>query len=142
MRKIFKIGTAIIIESLDGKVLLQHRDDNPYIKYPQTWVLFGGGLEKGETPVAAIKREIMEELRICLDNYEFYKDFYYEDEEEKHHQFIFHTHMDIDTNNVLLLEGDDMKYFCENEIKELKLGFNMKFILNDFFRYRELNCSR
>ncbi len=45
--------------------VLQHRDDHPGIPWPGHWGLFGGGVERGESPIHAIKREIREEL--CLD---------------------------------------------------------------------------
>src|SRR5690554_6121717 len=45
-----------------GQVLLQLRDDKPGIPYPNHWTLFGGQVEKGETPDQAIRRELQEEL--------------------------------------------------------------------------------
>ena len=50
-----------------GKLLFQLRDNNDKISNPNTWGLFGGGIEKGETPKQAIIREIKEELDITLD---------------------------------------------------------------------------
>jgi len=45
-----------------GLVLLQHRDDKPGIESPGQWSLFGGGLDQGEDPAAAMLREIEEEI--------------------------------------------------------------------------------
>lgn len=55
---------AILI--IDGRYLLQLRDDIPGIFFPAHWGCFGGGVDAGETPEMAIVREIREELGISL----------------------------------------------------------------------------
>jgi len=90
MTKLHKVGTAIIIQNTEGKILLQLRDHNFQIKYPNTWVLFGGGQENNEKPEDTIKREIMEELGLKLDDVELYKKFTYSDQDEEHLQYVFY----------------------------------------------------
>lgn len=46
----------------DGRYLVQLRDDFPHLRVPGHWGLFGGRVEKGETPKEALIRELMEEL--------------------------------------------------------------------------------
>ena len=46
----------------DGRYLMQHRDQKPGIFYPGHWGLFGGGMDPGETPLAALRRELWEEI--------------------------------------------------------------------------------
>jgi len=50
----------------NGKILLQLRDNDPRINYPNHWGLFGGEVDQGECPNKAIRRELREELGIEL----------------------------------------------------------------------------
>lgn len=52
---------GIIVLRADGAALLQHRDDIPTINDPGLWVIPGGHLEPGETPVQGAVREVAEE---------------------------------------------------------------------------------
>ena len=55
-----KVAKAIIHE--DDEFLLQLRDDDPSISYPNCWSFFGGEIELGETPWQALRRELEEEI--------------------------------------------------------------------------------
>lgn len=46
----------------DGRYIMQLRDVLPSIFYPDHWGCFGGAVGDGETPLAAMKRELGEEL--------------------------------------------------------------------------------
>ena len=49
---------------VDGRYVLQLRDDRPDIAAPGLWGLFGGLLHPGEEPEAGLARELSEELDI------------------------------------------------------------------------------
>jgi 8-oxo-dGTP pyrophosphatase MutT (NUDIX family) len=55
-------ASAAIIVLEDGRYLLQLRDDREEIWYPDHWGCFGGGVELGEDPLEALRRELREEL--------------------------------------------------------------------------------
>lgn len=55
-------AAAVIV--VDGRYLMQLRDDRPGIYYPGHWGLFGGAVEPGETPLDALRRELMEEIAL------------------------------------------------------------------------------
>jgi 8-oxo-dGTP diphosphatase len=57
------IVAGVMIE--DGRILLCHRSaDRQW--YPDVWDLPGGHVEFGETPTEALKRELVEELGVCV----------------------------------------------------------------------------
>jgi 8-oxo-dGTP pyrophosphatase MutT (NUDIX family) len=65
-----KNATAIIIDN-DNKILLLKRGDggDTSIWMPNKWSLVGGGIEKGESPERAVKREIMEETGLEIKKF-------------------------------------------------------------------------
>lgn len=60
-RTTFTTVCGIIVLRTDGAALLQHRDDIPVINDPGLWVIPGGHVEPGETPVQGAMREVEEE---------------------------------------------------------------------------------
>ncbi|MDB2324254.1 NUDIX domain-containing protein [Alphaproteobacteria bacterium] len=57
-------AVAGIIVNQYNQTLLQLRDDKLGIFFPNHWGLFGGAMEKGESPKEALVRELKEELTI------------------------------------------------------------------------------
>jgi 8-oxo-dGTP diphosphatase len=55
-------SASIAILYRENQFLLQLRDDNPKILFPGCWAFFGGHVEPGETPAAAMHRELIEEI--------------------------------------------------------------------------------
>lgn len=53
---------AALLVTPDGRYLMQHRDDVPHILLPGHWACFGGAIEPGESPEAAMRRELLEEI--------------------------------------------------------------------------------
>ena len=51
-----------MIVTPDGRYLLQQRDDDPRIPFPNAWALFGGQIEPRESPAEALVRELEEEI--------------------------------------------------------------------------------
>lgn len=60
---------AIIL--VDGRYLLQLRDNITGIFFPGCWSCFGGGVEEGESLTQALARELKEELDLSVDQSEF-----------------------------------------------------------------------
>ena len=67
--KIREVVKAVILK--EEKFLLQLRDNNPAIPYPNSLAFFGGGIYEGERHEEALKRELKEELGLCPLNLEY-----------------------------------------------------------------------
>jgi 8-oxo-dGTP pyrophosphatase MutT (NUDIX family) len=58
----FRDAAVAVIVLDDGRYLMQLRDDKKGIFYPDSWGLFGGAVDPGETAEIALRRELHEEL--------------------------------------------------------------------------------
>ena len=129
-------GVAIIIESKKGEILLLLRDDDPGISYPNHWTLVGGKVEEGETPETAAHREMLEEIGVDTD-ITFWKQY------DRQHPFaivdqhIFTGKIDIPRELLTLGEGQDIRFFNSHEIKNLKIGFELDTLLDEYFLSRK-----
>jgi 8-oxo-dGTP pyrophosphatase MutT (NUDIX family) len=59
-------SAAALIRHIDGRFLMQLRDDRADIPFPGHWGCFGGSLEPGESVEAALRRELFEELELVV----------------------------------------------------------------------------
>lgn len=104
-----------------NKYLFVLRDNKPNILYSNMWGLFGGGIEPGENPLEAIKRELNEEINIDVYNIKkiYSKKVIHEIQGKKHettvYYFIGKTNTD-DLTKVVLNEGQKALFFSLDEI--------------------------
>jgi 8-oxo-dGTP diphosphatase len=106
---------AGIILLNEGKILLQFRDNNPNITWPNSWAIFGGGIEKGETPKQAIIRELQEELDLKIENPELVLKNKFKGETRYTFKQVIK-----DISTLKLKEGKKMRFFSKEEILDLK----------------------
>lgn len=95
-----KNAVAIIVNG-DNKFLLLKRSDDPKIWMPSKWALVGGGIEKGESPEEAVKREIKEEIGLDIDK--FIKTFSIQRHKDSI-EYIFACRYDGDPTDITLNE--------------------------------------
>ena len=125
---------AAILVTPDERYLMQWRDDDPQIYFPDSFGLFGGALEEGEGPEAGLRRELLEELELGLEasgiSYfsQLVFDAIYADGTPRH-RYYFEVPIDSEVIDTLVLhEGAGMKLMTAEEIA----GECFRFIPYDF----------
>jgi 8-oxo-dGTP pyrophosphatase MutT (NUDIX family) len=122
---------GLLIESKEGRVLLQLRDDKPGIPYPNCWGTFGGQIEENETPEEAIEREIMEELEYKLSNPEYFGNFPFDGYNIYMYRII---DRDLTLDNITVKEGQGGRFFSLEEIRNADCAANCKDIVIAYFK--------
>lgn len=112
-RKLDLDSVASILWNPDLGYLLQHREDIHDIAYPGWWCLFGGAREEHETPVQAIRRELLEELELDIPEPEIFFSCAYDLNFESRYvrKFYFISYVSNDLNSrIVLNEGQGLKW--------------------------------
>jgi 8-oxo-dGTP diphosphatase len=128
-------GASIAMLNAQNEVLLFLRDDVPHIRFPNLWDLPGGIVEPGETPEQTVRREMLEEIELELKNPVLFKRYILPDRIEN----MFWERIEIDISTTRLHEGQELKWFSENQIKSMRedaLAFGFQKLLMEFFRVR------
>ena len=111
---------------------LQKRSDDAE-RNPGGLTIFGGGVEKDETPEKAMLRESKEELDFIPKNYFYIGE--YSDDYSISHYYAVEVQDDFEAS-IKIGEGDYGRFFSEEEIKnESKLSENNKKILSDLIKH-------
>ena len=111
-------------------MLLQHRDDNPAIRWPGAWAIFGGHVEEGEEPEDAARREIEEELGLRLDGPLLPV---YHGADESRERFIFAAPLPVPPEALTLMEGQGMALLSPAELDRYPVVPIHREILDGFF---------
>ena len=120
----FLVGQKCVVYNEEGKVLLLKRSDK--VSGSGRWSLIGGGLEEGEDPQEAIKREAREEAQIELSNIRLIKSVSFKEGEEN----VLINCYQAKTNSEIKLnwEHDEYKWVDKAEALEITSGANRDFI--------------
>jgi NDP-sugar pyrophosphorylase family protein len=122
-------GVSAILLNPQGEVLLQHRDDNPNIRYPGHWGLFGGSIEEGEVPYAAARREILEEIGYEIETLGLFREFVQNNKRE----FAFIGEVGPSLLNLALREGQSMDFVSPADLSKLLIRPDDRETLNSYF---------
>jgi 8-oxo-dGTP diphosphatase len=104
--------SVLILFDGESRILLQHRtEDAP--TFPNYWAFFGGGVEDGESPEQAVKRESLEELKYAVNAPRLLvaQRFIYKGDEYAKHVFV----EKYDGTILVLGEGQGMGWFLPAE---------------------------
>jgi len=116
-------AAAAIIIAEDGRYLMQLRDDIPCIFYPGFWGCFGGAVSSGEEPLAALRRELLEELEFeakdCMRFFGYDFDLSAISGQKYYRHYYLVETTETDARQFVLHEGAAMKWFSLGEILAL-----------------------
>jgi 8-oxo-dGTP pyrophosphatase MutT (NUDIX family) len=110
-------AVGALLQLSDGRYLMQLRDSNPDIFYPDHWGCFGGAVDAGEAPAAALLRELEEELGVILQPAdaarftEFTFDFGFAGDGIRTRTYFAVTLPRANTHGLILGEGADLGAF-------------------------------
>jgi mutator protein MutT len=125
---------GIILVNPKKEVLLQLRDENVTL-YPNHWTLPGGKVEKGETLEQAICREVEEELGVSLRDYSLFRKEVLESTSDKIvERYVFWGNINTALEDFRIGEGIDLRYFALEGISVLKIGFDLKPVIEEFMQ--------
>lgn len=121
---------SVIVQNMEGDVLLLLRDNQSMTIYPNHWTLIGGKVENGETPEMAALRELESETgyRTRLSFWKRY--------ERQHPLFVVDQYIytgKVDAGGMLVI-ARDLQFFKPYDIKYLKIGYGFDELLNEYFR--------
>ena|SRR5439155_1861291 len=129
-------GVNAVPINVEGKILLQQRDDRPDLSFPGCWTTFGGAVEDGETPNEAIRRELLEEIELELpmklwkvENYPMERD----GQRIIVESYTYVGRIDRAASEIALNEGQALGYFGLEDLDRLKIGFDFERIFREVF---------
>ncbi len=126
-------AAGIILTDSEGRILLQLRDDNPRIPFPNHWGITGGNARAREKPENTARREVREETGLDLDDfYPFkpYKMMLEDGSESITHFYYATTHKTVE--QMVVGEGQQLHFFCPDALADLPLAYEHRDVLADF----------
>ncbi|MHB8375627.1 MAG: NUDIX hydrolase [Dehalococcoidia bacterium] len=139
-----KLSAGVILVDRQGRVLLQHRDDDPAIMYPGHWGITGGAGMPGETPEQIARREVQEETGLSLGKIEPFQAYYTPGapangrgraaaKRADYELYLFHAPCDTPAEELICGEGRELRFFAPHELPAIDVAYNHRDVLTEFF---------
>jgi 8-oxo-dGTP pyrophosphatase MutT (NUDIX family) len=108
-------AAAVAILYQADQFLLQLRDDKPEIRYPGHWAFFGGHVEPNESPLAAMQRELQEEISYTPPQVDYFCSYLTDTQIIRH---VFCVPLLVGVEALQLHEGQDLGLFTIEEVHQ------------------------
>jgi 8-oxo-dGTP diphosphatase len=127
------IVTALLVNPA-GDILVHLRDDDPNILFANQWSLIGGHAEAGETPEAALMREVEEEIGYRIPRFSLLATFY--DGPAVRHVYL--VPIDAPLTDLTLTEGQAIRYIDPHRaLTDLDLAVTGRRYIEVYLRHLE-----
>lgn len=126
-----EVALAFLVNQ--GKLLLYQRDNRRDIDYPGYWAPLGGQVEEGESPLEAVRREILEEIGCEASDLTFLRrlDVVNNPMCADHTIYLFGGKIDKKLKEMRLTEGQALRYFTADEL----ISLNIPDLLKPYFPF-------
>jgi 8-oxo-dGTP pyrophosphatase MutT (NUDIX family) len=139
-----KISAGVILVDVEGRVLMQLRDDDPSIMFPGHWGITGGAGIAGETPEQTARREVAEETGLTLGRISAFRAYYFQETPEgtrsgarkrsaDYELYLFHAACTTPAEELVCGEGRELRFFSPEEVADAPIAYNHREVLDDFF---------
>lgn len=117
-RKLNNVVSCVLVNS-KNELLLQYRSkDAP--TFPHYWGFFGGGINRNEIPIKAVKREAFEEINYHLKNPQLIIEKEFKSKYHFGRQYVFIEKYQP-SQKITLKEGEKFGWFECSKIKKMKM---------------------
>ncbi len=131
------IISSAMLANADGDILVNLRDDDPRIIFPNQWSLIGGHVEEGESPEEGLVREVAEEIGYQVTEYRLLATFF--DGEDVRHLYLVPIEALI--GDLVLGEGQAIRYIDpESALAELDLCITGRRCIEVYLRHLEFQA--
>lgn len=106
------------------KILLHLRDNKPEIDCPGYWSMIGGEIDKGETDLKAIKREVEEEIGDIVKNIEKVGEIFVRKSDiilKNTQVSLFKGYIKSQSNKIKINEGQKVDFFDLKQLTTLRM---------------------
>ncbi len=130
------ISSAMLVNP-DGDILVNLRDNDPRIIFPNLWSLIGGHVEEGESPEEGLVREVEEEIGYQVTEYHPLATFF--DGADVRHLYL--VPIDVPLGDLVLGEGQAIRYMDPaRALAELDLCVTGRRCIEVYLRHLEFQA--